>query len=776
MIPNRRIAACVILAASLGAFAVGLCPAAAEAGAGGPVARATRTTGAIRLDGVLDEPDWSQGEAITSFTQRYPAEGAGASLPTEVHILFDDEHLYIGARLGDDDPDRIVAREMKEDSRLEADDAFAVYLDTFHDRRNGFFFQTNPLGARADALIFDEGRNNSFDWDGVWSVATQRGAAGWSVEMVIPFKTLHFDPGKTSPWGVQFKRVIRRNAEDVFWSPIPRNEEEWRISRAGQLEGLSGIQQGNNLELKPYALGAVTERPTLGETGKDGDGDIGLDARYAITPNLSAILTVNTDFAETEVDNQQVNITRFPLFFPEKREFFLESKGYFDFGYKKPGPGQGPGVVPFFSRRIGLGETVINGSTITAPIPILGGVKLAGRMGRYNLGFLNIETRDNGATPATNFTALRLSRDFLTRSNWGIIAVSKEPDGPDLPVDPNRPDRIVDPADPSSGIHSNSTYGADLNFSVLKNTRFGGSLLATRTPGIYNGRGFGRVYADWSNSAWNLEFSFSDVGARFNPETGFVQRRGVEEGISYAGWAWRSDTAPVRKVEPHTRFTYTMDQNHDLATRRQHWAVTTEFRKGTHLEVACNPIFDSLDDTFTLRSDSTNPRNDVVVPAGAYDIRQWLVRWEGDSSRVVSGELFSEFGDFFDGDIFSVSAEANVRVSEHLKASLESRRTDVRLPERDASVTGTALPEAHFVATIYTARLGVTFTTRMYFDALVQVNTELDDVSSNLRFNYKYRPGSDIYVVYDERRDVEGMPTDIVDRRVTVKWTYLLAL
>jgi len=688
-----------------------------------------------------------------------------------VRILYDDERLIIGAELRDERPEGIVGREMKEDATLSNDDAFAVYLDTFHDRRNGYVFETNPLGARSDALIFDEGRNNSPDWDGVWEVATRVTERGWSLEMEIPFKTLHFNPVQTNPWGIQFRRIIRRNAEDAFWSPIPRNEDEWRLSRAGELMGLQEIRQGVNLALKPHLLGSVAERPLLGRGSADGTGDVGLDLRYDLTPNLAAILTVNTDFAETEVDTQQVNITRFPLFFPEKREFFLESKGYFDFGYKKPGPGTPLGAIPFFSRRIGLSASG------DSKIPVLGGAKLAGRLGRYNLGFLAIETDEDGGTPKTDYTALRISRDILTRSNWGVLAISKEPQGPDVPVDPNHPGRIVDPDDPSGGIHSNQTYGADVNFSVFRNTKFGGSFLATRTADLRSGQGLGRVYADWSSSNWETEFSYSDVGARFNPEAGFIQRRGIEQVVGYLGRSWRWPDAMLRRVQPHTRLTYTADQEHDLATRRQHWAVSFEFRDGSELEVGWNPAFDELLDTFALR-------DGVVVPAGSFHPHTWLVLWEGDRSRVLSASVFSEFGEFFDGKYQSVDASVNARLSRHLKVSLGANRNDIHLPARRGDIAvprpGTpaagAIPPSEFLATILQARIGVTFTTRMFFDTFLQYNTDLKDFSSNLRFNFKYRPGSDLYVVYNERRDVEGLPADVVDRSLTVKWTYLLAV
>ncbi len=729
--------------------------------AGPPVARAARCDTPIRIDAALDEPCWKAAEPLLSFTQRLPAEGAPASQPTEVRILFDAENLYVGADLVDAEAGRIIAREMKEDGDLLNDDLFGILLDTFHDRRNAFYFEANPNGARADALIYDEGRVQSFDWDGIWEVQSRITGRGWTVEMQIPFKTLHFDPGKANPWGLQVWRYIRRNTEDVYWGPVPRNEDTLRVSRAGTLLGLEGIRQGKSLALKPYALSGAKRQPTLGTTGTEGTGEVGLDARYDLTPYLAAVLTINTDFAETEADDQQVNTTRFPLFFPEKREFFLESTGFFDFGYNRTGPGAPPGLRPFFSRRVGLSPT-------NRPIPILGGAKIAGRLGRSNLGFLSVFADDAEDQPRTNVTVLRLSRDFLARSNVGILGISKEPAGHDDPADP---------ADPSAGVHSNRTYGADVNFSVLQNFKFGGSLLQTRTPGLDASQGAGHAYANWSDDSWDLQFSRRDIGSGFNPEVGFVQRTGIEETEGFLGRSWRSDTAPLRNIEPHTRHIYTAWQDHRLATRYQHWAVTLEFRDGSEVEVGFNPTFEDLRDTFTLdERDPADPADDVEVRPGAYHPRQWLLRYEGNTSRVLSASLDAEGGGFFDGDFLSADLRATARVTRHVRLSTGVQRTEIDLPSRPADLASPSLPSSEFDVTLLQARLGLYFTTRLLADVFLQYNSDLDDFSTNLRLNYKYRPGSDLYVVYNERRDTEGLPADLVDRSLTVKWTYLFAL
>jgi hypothetical protein len=757
---------CGIAASS--SFAAGQSPA-PSGGAPPRVARAKRAEAAITVDGVLDEPAWQAAEALEGFVQRLPAEGAPASQPTTVRILFDTERLIIGADLADAEPQRLIAREMKEDGELDNDDLFGILLDTFNDRRNGYYFETNPNGARSDALIFDEGRTREFEWDGVWDVAARVTERGWSVEMSIPFKTLHFDEAHTNPWGLQMWRFIRRNAEDVFWAPVPRNEDLFRVSRAGRLEGLEGIRQGNRLAVKPYLLGQAARRPSLDETAVDGRGEIGLDARYNITPNLSAIVTVNTDFAETEVDDEQVNITRFDLFFPEKREFFLESTGYFDFGFNRRGPGAPPGVIPFFSRRVGLARDT------NEPVPIQGGVKLAGRLGRYNLGLLSVNTDTSGPEPQTNTTVVRVSRDILTRSNWGFIGVSRDPVGQDrleAPVDPNAPPV---PADPLAGVHVNRTYGADLNFSVLENLKFGGSLLQTYTPGVRQGEGEGHAYLFWSDDLWDVQLQYRDIARAFNPEAGFVQRVGIEQAEAFLGRSWRSDTGLVRRIEPHARHIYTMDQTRELATRWQHWATSLEFRDGSGIEVAWNPQFDELQETFVL-DEGDSPEEQVVVRPGAYHMDQYYVRWDGDASRVVSGSAHLERGDYFDGTYWTADVGAATRFSRHARGAVNVHRTEIDLPSREADPLDPnviALPESSFDFTLIQGRVGISFTTQVFLDALLQYNTAEEDFSSNLRFNWKYRPGSDLYVVYTERRDIEGLPTDVADRSFAVKWTWL---
>lgn len=752
--------------ASLTAFLIAAGPAAVAVAAtapgtpGGPVARASRCGASIKIDGLLDETCWKGAEPLANFVQRLPAEGSPATQPTEVRLLFDAENLYVGAELTDAEPGRIIALEMKEDGSLDNDDLFGLMLDTFHDRRNAFYFEANPNGARGDALIYDEGRVQSFDWDGVWEVKSRVTERGWTVEMQIPFKTLHFDPNRTNPWGLQVWRYIRRNTEDVYWAPVPRNEDLFKVSRAGTLVGLEDIRQGNSLAVKPYILGGADRQPSLGTSGTERKSEIGLDARYDLTPNLAAVLTLNTDFAETEVDDLQVNTTRFPLFFPEKREFFLESTGFFDFGYNRTGPGAPPGLHPFFSRRIGL-------SSANQPIPILGGAKVAGRIGRANLGFLSIFADDAEEQPRTNFSVLRLSRDFLSRSNFGLIAIDKNPAGADEPVDPS---------DPSAGIHSNRTYGVDLNLSVLENLKFGGSILQTRTPGLEMSQGAGHAYANWSNDTWDLQFTHRDIGSGFNPEVGFVQRTGIEETEGFVGWSWHSDTALVRRVEPHTRHIYTEWQDHTLATRFQHWAVSLEFRDGSGVEIGRNPTFDSLRDTFTLdEGDPADPADDVEVRPGAFHPAYWLFRYDGNTSRVFSASLATEAGDYFDGDYRFADLLATARVSRHVRLSAGAQRTEIHLPARPADATSPALPPTEFNPTLLQGRLGLYFTTRLLADAFLQYNSELEDFSTNLRFNYKYRPGSDLYVVYTERRDTRGLPSDVVDRSFTVKWTCLFA-
>ena len=402
---------------------------------------AVRTDAAIELDGRLDEPVWRTAPVAKDFVQNDPREGEPATFDTEVRMVFDGDALFIGVVAKDADPGAIIVNELKKDFNTGASDTFHFVLDTFHDARNGYQFAVNPAGARWDAQMTNEGRENNANWDGIWDVKTRIADDGWYAEIRIPFKTLKFSPDDEQTWGVNFQRRLRRFNENSHWAPLRRIHQVSRVSMAGTVEGLRGIRPGSNLRIKPYVS------TSGGQNGPGaaiiGDFDGGIDAKYGVTSGLTWDFTVNTDFSQVEADEQQVNLTRFSLFFPEKRDFFLENSGVFQFGAGDRGGGGANGgrqnasqdMILFFSRQVGL-------SAAGDAIPILGGTRLTGRAGGTSVGAVNIQQRAQDASPSINFSALRLRRDILRNSDVGMMALNKD----------------------QSGTGFNRVLGADANF------------------------------------------------------------------------------------------------------------------------------------------------------------------------------------------------------------------------------------------------------------------------------------------------------------------------
>ncbi|MDE0829655.1 MAG: DUF5916 domain-containing protein, partial [Vicinamibacterales bacterium] len=483
--------------------------------------RAIRLSEGLRVDGELDEAVYADVPAITDFLQQVPVEGAPATEKTEAWIMFDDTNVYVSARVWDSAPEsEWVANEMRRDtSQLRQNDTFAVFFDTFYDRRNGFNFYTNPLGARADQQFTNEGNPNS-DWNPVWDVRTGRFAGGWTVEMEIPFKTLRYRSGPAQVWGVQLRRAIRRKNEWVYLTRLPisaggggGSSGIFRVSSAGTLVGIEPPEASRNIEVKPYAIGNMTRDTVANPDGGNlRDGDFGLDVKYGITQNLTADLTYNTDFAQVEVDEQQVNLTRFSLFFPEKREFFLEGRGVFDFarggiGGRGPGGGGGGGFFGggnapalFYSRRIGLD----NGQVV----PILGGGRVTGKIGQFNVGALSISTDDKalGRAESTNFTAVRVKRDILRRSAIGGMLT-------------NRSVSV-------SGDGSSQTYGLDGTFAFYENIQMLGYYARTETPDpeIVGENTSYQAKFEYGADRYGMQVDHLLVEDDFNPEIGFLRR------------------------------------------------------------------------------------------------------------------------------------------------------------------------------------------------------------------------------------------------------------
>ena len=694
--------------------------------------RAIKLTEGIRLDGRLDEAVYSTVPPVTDFIQQMPVDGAPATEKTDAWIMFDKTNVYVSGRIWDSaPPSQWVANEMRRDaSQLRENDVFGVFFDTFYDRRNGFNFYTNPLGALADQQFTNEGNPNS-DWNPVWDVRTGRFEGGWTVEMEIPFKSLRYRPGPLQAWGVQLRRGIRRKNEWVYITRIPisaggsGSAAIFRVSAAATLVGLEVPDGGMNLEVKPYGIGGVrTDLAADPPVRDEGDGDLGVDAKFSLTRSLTADVTYNTDFAQVEVDEQQVNLTRFSLFFPEKREFFLEGQGIFNFarggvgGASGSGGGgfRGGGDVPtlFFSRRIGLEDGTV--------VPILGGGRVTGKVGAFDVGALSIQTDELGSNvESTNFTAVRLRRDVLRRSSIGAIFT-------------NRSVSLV-------GNGSNQAYGVDGVFSFYDNVEVITFVAKTETPGLrgrdlsYQGR------FSYNGDRYRLTADHLVVEDNFTPEVGFVRRDNFRRTNLSAGFSPRP-----RSIERVRQFTFqagidyflTADTGR-LETRQRVARFSTEFENSDRLGVSFLNSYELLEAPFEIAPN-------VTIPVGGYSFSDIEASYAFGAQRRTSGRFSVRAGSFWNGDIKAVGFNRG-RVEILEQFSLEP----------SVSVNWIDLPEGSFRTALARLRLNYSFTPRMFFSGLVQYNSSGDSLSTNLRLRWEYTPGSELFVVYTDDRDTDPL-------------------
>ena len=703
-----------------------------------PWLKAVLATVSPKIDGVLDEAVWASANLVDQFVQQEPREGQPGTDRTEVRVLYDKGRLFIGVRAFASLP--VTATEMRRDAdRLFDEDNFQVIVDTFHDSRNAYMFLTTPLGAKLEQQVFDEGEgggrgttaNINRNWDGVWDVAATILPDGWTAEIAIPFSTVRFVPKDPQVWGVNFQRHVRRKNETVMWAPIPKAYTLTKVSLAGELQGLSGISRGLDLRLKPFFVGGARDvqlSPVSGAT--DAIHDVGLDARYGVTAGLNLDLTLNTDFAQVEVDEQQVNLTRFGLFYPEKRDFFLENSNFFTMGTGSAFTSAPVQTDLFFSRRIGL-------SAAGTPLPILGGVRLAGKSGKNNIGVLDIQTDAAFGKPADNFLVGRYSRDVFKRSRVGAIFINKDTLG--------------------GSTHFNRTMGVDAVLAPSANLQINSYLAKTETPG-QDGQDmafYGRIA--YRDPKWNVWLNYLDVQKNFNAEAGFVQRTGIRTTKAYFGPTPRPKTGNVKLFEPMYVLTYTTDQTNRMIGRQHHYMLGTTLRDDSFINVIVQQTLDVLDQPFRIRPT-------VVIPAGSYQMNELMLTYNTSPGRRLYQRLTVSPNQFYDGTRLTVTAAAGIRASSRFATEIQYNRNDVKMPW------------GNFLVNLSTLRVDYTFSPRMTIRSLTQYNTSTHEISNNVRFNLIYRPGSDLYVVFNDLSQT-GLPADIFgkkDRQLVVKMTYLL--
>ena len=698
--------------------------------------RAIEARTAIRLDGVLNEDAWTGAVPVSGFVQSEPFEGQPASERTEVRVVYDDENLYVGAYLFDSDPSGIIVNDIRKDFGGDDQDSFSVLLDTFADRRNGYVFIVNAEGARADRQIANEGREINISWDAPWQAATQRVADGWTVEMAIPFRALRSDGRGSTDWGINFSRGIRRKNEVVFWSPIPRAYNLARVSLAGNLAGLATRAAGRDLRIKPYVLGN-TIRPTGGDAF-DRNAEVGGDLKYGITSGLTLDATINADFAQAEADEQQVNLSQFSQFFPEKREFFLENSGLFYVGDAARNnrvsltPTPDEDLLLFFSRRIGLTATGI-------PVPIIGGARLTGQAAGLSIGALAIQTDDAFERPGDSYGVLRLRRNLFAGSDVGAVFQTRQASSDDY----------------------NRVYGVDGNFRFFGQVDWNSYVIRTETPGIESGQYAFRTSLNREGNFLHAKGGVLEIGDGFRDDIGYYRRTGVRKWFTDIGIRPRPEwlrQRGVREMHPHIVWNYYENLDGEMVAKRLHSGYTFFFNSGAYTELSVNPEFQRLEQPFRIHRD-VEP-----IPIGGYSWNEWQIRGSTDPSRAISTSLTLIAGGLWSGTQRTVNTSVTVRPSYRFRASAGLQRTMADLDQPDDS----------FTRSLITARGNYSFNTRMFIDGLAQYDPATKLVNTNVRFNLIHHPLSDLFIVYNEQRYATGVDTP-PGRSLILKVTQMLA-
>jgi Domain of unknown function (DUF5916) len=706
--------------------------------------RATRVETPPRVDAILDEEIYRTLTPVTGFIQQDPDEGQLATEPTFVWIMFDATTMYVSARCRDSQPSRIVANDMRRDGRnVSQNDNLSVVIDTFHDRRNGFEFLVNSIGGMWDTQITDE-RDANRDWNTIWVSRSRRDDEGWSVEMAIPFRSLRYRGSGPQVWGINIRRNVRWKNELSYLSPVPRQYGArgiLRLSQAATLVGLEAPPTALNLDIKPYALGSVTadraQDPTF---TSDPDGNAGFDLKYVLAQSLTADFTYRTDFAQVEDDDVQVNLTRFNLFYPEKREFFLEGQGIFAFGGAQTTSTTGTAVpsntpVLFFSRRIGL-----EGSEV---VPMQAGGRLTGRVGRYTIGMLDVKTDDEPDTSAlaTNFGVVRLKRDILRRSYVGVLGTYRSPT--------------------AHGASDNTAFGIDTSLSFYTNLNITGYYAETRTPDADGSERSYRGRFDYDADRLGVQVERLKVGEAFNPEIGFLRRTDFIQNTAQLRVSRRPRTrSAIRRISLESGLDYITNNEERLENRQSRVGLRTEMQSGDSWTVQYARDFEGVEQPFPIVG--------TVVPAGAYHFSTIRGAYTLGTQRKISGEISAARGGFYDGDRTDLSYRGRAEISSHLSV------------EPAVSFNWVDLPTGRFTATLVSARGTLSFTPRMLVGALVQYNSAGSLVTTNIRYRWEYRPGSELFVVYSDGRDTRhalgAEYPSLMNRGFTVKVTRLFRM
>ncbi len=709
----------------------------------------TIVTEPILIDGVLDETAWESSPKIGALVQRIPTEGAEPSERTEVTLLRDADNLYIGVMCHDSEPGRVLASQMARDASLGPDDSIELLLDTFRDQSNAFYFSTNPNGALVDGLVFANGETNE-DWDAIWTVATQRSDQGWSAEFAIPFKSLNFPPEGTV-WGFNIGRQIQRKFEEARWAGARFDTQFFQVSEAGEITGLEGLEQGLSLDIRPFLAGRWQQSAGSGDDSLRGKP--GLDLFYNVTPNLKLTATFNTDFGETEVDARQINLTRFSIFFPEKRSFFLQDAGVFNFattGVDQPGgiPDTGAEIFPFFSRRIGL----LGGREV----PLDYGVKLTGRVGRTEVGVLNVGTRDTSFAQDQSLFVGRVRQNFWQQSYVGALVTSGNPalavDGSTMGVDLR--------------LATSDVLGSGRNFVFnawgLKSDNEG--ISDEGTAGDDASFGFAAAFP---NDRFDAQVQWREIQENFDPALGFVQRSNVRMFRVGASFNPRpkNQWLGIQQMYHDIFFTEFTRLDNGLVETRDVYVTLVDwhFQSGDSLHSLfdVNPTYERLFEPFEISPG-------VVLPPGEYEFTPLRVFFSSAQKRRLQASLGIGFGSFWSGSAESVNVGVRYSAPPRLTISLNTNQTFARLPQGD------------FVARIHRAQINYAVSPLLSFSNLIQFDNRSGNLGFQGRVRWTLEPGNDLFFIFGQGWVQElgerGSDFRRQDSKLAVKAQYTLRL
>ncbi len=707
-----------------------------------PIAQAVRVEHPPRLDGTIDDPVWQQAAPITQFRQREPYEGQPATEKTEVRMVYTRDEIYFGISCFDSASSKgAVATQLRRDVTQELDDYFEIVIDSRHDRRNAYVFQVNPLGTQRDALITDEQAGDTQDgdpgWDGVWTSETRVNSEGWTATIEIPFSTLNFMRSKDVVWGVNCKRFIRRKNEEDLWSAWRRIFGANKISQAGELHGITDIGSGRLLIIKPYALGGFSHLPPNASTSGLHPGTSalytgGLDVKFGIRSNLVANLTGNTDFADSDVDVQQFNLTPYKLFYPEKRQFFLENAGVFVFPL---GIGESSDQL-FFSREIGIDP--ITGQEV----PINGGAKVTGSFGRFEVGALDVDTRSSGPNPFANYAVLRVKRSLWNSGSYvGVMGIDK---------------RSGDPID-----SFNQTTGLDTRLIFFRDLALTGYAAQTRTPGFNRGQTNVGAGVNFRSNWFDFEAERRKIGPAFNPEVGFLERNDCLCDFADANFKWRPQFAGLRELNFESFIFHAPDTHGSVQT--QEWQATfrATFHNGSYTD---NDIVDALAQRLIT---PFNIYKNVYLPVGVYNwVRHQLTYGTAEDKRLTV-RFFERFGTYYNGNLNEARVRATYRPSERLFLSLSQQWNRFRLP----------IAGGNFSVLFGALETDYAFSRFLSLSTILQIDTANNQAgSANIRLRWNYRPDSDFFVIYTAGQRFASLaatnPAQFYENRLVLKYTY----